>query len=457
MKTRKSIMVAMAVMLVMTWVSVTFAAVSPEEAAKLGTTLTPVGAEMAGNKEGTIPPYTGGLPKLPANYKLGSGVYRDPFPEEKPLFSINAQNMAQYADKLTEGAKTLMKKYPTTYRIDVYKTHRTVAYPEYVLNNTQKNAVKAVTYNGGLSMKSARAGFPFPIPKDGFEVMWNHLLRYEGRANEARWSSFIVDAGGRISMVQDMVVNNEFPYYEEDVGKVPDPRVYFQARWCFSGPPRKTGECFLLLDMIDPYTNPRIAYQYLPGQRRVKLAPEIGFDTPDAGTAGSNCYDDNFLFIGSMERHIFKLIGKKEMYIPYNAYKIVWEAKNKEDVYKPRHLNPDLVRWELHRVWVIEATTRPDKRHVYSKRRFYFDEDSWTAAASENYDNQGRLYRVGFAHMTPLYDIRAAWARFYSIYDLVTDVYSGICWKGIGGYVREGNPLPARAFTPQAIVGAGIR
>ena len=39
------------------------AAVSPEEAAKLGTSLTPVGAEKAGNADGSIPAWTGGIPK----------------------------------------------------------------------------------------------------------------------------------------------------------------------------------------------------------------------------------------------------------------------------------------------------------------------------------------------------------------------------------------------------------
>jgi hypothetical protein len=454
MKRRKLSIMVMAAMFVMTWAPTGFGAVSPEDAAKLGTTLTGVGAEKAGNKEGTIPPFTGGLAKLPANFKPGSGVYTDPFAGEKPLFSINAQNMAQYADKLTEGTKALMKKYPT-YRIDIYKTHRIAEYPDFVIKNTAKNAVKATTANGGLSVRDARGGIPFPIPKTGYEVMWNHLLRYEGTAIDAKWRSFLVDAGGRITMVQDMVVWFQFPYYEEEREGL-NPKVYYQVYITSYGPPRKAGEKMLLLDMIDPYENPRIVYQYLPGQRRVKLAPEVGFDTPDSGTAGSSCYDDNFLFIGSMERFEWKLIGKKEMYVPYNCYKAVWEAK-REELYHPKHFNPDVVRWELHRVWVVEGTLRSGKRHVYSKRRYYIDEDSWVATAGDIYDQNGTLYRAGYLFNNHSYDINASNPRFFSMYDLVTGIYSGICYMGEGGYVREVKPHPSHVFTPGYLTGAGIR
>jgi hypothetical protein len=200
------------------WAPFTFGAVTPEEAAKLGTTLTGVGAEMAGNKDGSIPAYTGGLTKPPANYQPGSGSRPDPFASEKPLFSVNAQNMNQYADKLTEGTMALMKKYPT-FRIDVYKTHRTVAYPDYVIKNTAINAVKAVTYNGGLSVKDAHGGIPFPIPKNGYEAMWNHLLRYIGRAFDTVYSGYLVDRNGKAICTQNIYSWEEFPYYDEDANR----------------------------------------------------------------------------------------------------------------------------------------------------------------------------------------------------------------------------------------------
>lgn len=111
MKTFKISTIVLVAIFTMSYAATTFGAVSPEEAAKLGTTLTAVGAETAGNKEGTIPAYTGGLRTPPANFKPGSGIRPDPFAGEKPLFSINAKNMSEYADKLTEGARSFSKSF----------------------------------------------------------------------------------------------------------------------------------------------------------------------------------------------------------------------------------------------------------------------------------------------------------------------------------------------------------
>src|SRR3954452_1036406 len=83
------------------------AAVTADEAKQLGTTLTAVGAEKAANKDGTIPEYTGGLKDVPASYKKGSGIRPSPFEAEKPRLVVDGKNVAQHADKLTEGTKEL--------------------------------------------------------------------------------------------------------------------------------------------------------------------------------------------------------------------------------------------------------------------------------------------------------------------------------------------------------------
>jgi hypothetical protein len=454
MKTRKSIMVAMAVMLVMTWVPVTYGAVSPEEAAKLGTTLTPFGAETEGNKDGTIPAYTGGLNKPPANYKMGSGVRPDPFASEKPLFTINAQNMAQYADKLTEGTKAIMKKFPT-FRIDVYKTHRTVAYPENVLKNTVRNAMKATTHNDGLSISGARAGIPFPIPKDGYEVMWNHLLRYLGRAWEYKYESHVVDSNGRLIITSQCLIQSESPYYDEDQTR-PDADLYWKSRVMWTGPARKAGECMNLFDSINPFEKERIIYQYLPGQRRIKLAPEVAFDGPSTNTGGNGTYDENMIFNGSMERYTVKFIGKKEFYVPYNTYKATYYPK-REDLCGPKHLNPDLIRWELHRLWVVEMHLRPNKRHIYKKRVNYVDEDSWTILANENYDAHGNLFKVSYAMQTPNYDLTSNFSDFIVSYNMISGSYFTDNWLGGGGYSRTAKVRPDRDFAPSTLTQWAIR
>jgi hypothetical protein len=454
MKTWKLIMMVITVILMMDYASLTFAAVSPEEAKKLGTTLTMFGAERAGNKDGTIPVYTGGLTTPPANFKPGSGVRPDPFAGEKPLFSISAQNMSRYADKLTEGTKALMKKYPT-FRIDVYKTHRTVAYPDFVLKNTAKNAVMATTAQGGISLRGAHGGLPFPIPKDGYEVMWNHLVRYQGRSTETKFSGYVVDSSGRRYKTQEILIWEEYPYYDEDLTRG-DSHLFWKMRGLFTGPPRKAGEIQMLLDPLNMAEESRIAYMYLPGQRRVKLAPEIAFDTMDGNSAGNNTYDEGWCLNGSMERYNWKLLGKKEFYVPYNDYKATYQVEANE-LHGPNHLNPDVVRWELHRMWIVEADLRPNKRHIYHKRRIYVDEDSWTAAACENYDALGNLYKVNYDAQAPCYDIPAPNAQFFISYNMIANRYITYWWPGEGGYIRPAEVRPLRAWTGASLAGGGVR
>ena len=176
-------------------------------------TLTPVGAEKAGNKDGTIPEYKGGNTTPPAAFKAGDGIRPDPFAGEKPRLTIDAKNMAQHADKLTEGTKALLQKYPT-FRVDVYPTHRTVAFPKFVTDNTLKNATKAKTTNEGRSIEGAHAGFPFPIPKTGYEAMWNHLVRFNGQAYEAKYRNLTVDANGRPTLSTEGNSVQEYPFWD---------------------------------------------------------------------------------------------------------------------------------------------------------------------------------------------------------------------------------------------------
>ena len=428
------------------------AGVTADEAKKLGTSLTAVGAEKAANKDDTIPAYTGGLTKPPAAYKAGDGLRPDPFADEKPLFSIDGKSADKYGDKLTEGAKALMKKNPD-YRIDVYKTQRTVAYPKAVEETTAKCATAAKTNAGGRSMEGCHAGFPFPIPKTGFEVMWNHLVRYEGVAYTVKYQNWNIDASGRPSISTEGTIVQDYPYWQADKA---DTGIYYKQRITYSGPARRAGEALMLIDPLDYTDKDRRAWQYLPGQRRVKVAPDLAHDTPNPGTGGTSTFDDVFLFNGSLDRFDFKLIGKKEMFVPYNTYRMAYNS-TKEDLLKPKFLNPDLVRWEQHRVWVVEANLREGKRHVYSKRTFYIDEDSWTILASDEYDARGQLFRAGFAYMTPSYEAPAPYSATHGLYDLVAGSYSLSGYTAQTGGMRHSKPVSERDWSPEALAGAGIR
>jgi len=225
------------------------------------------------------------------------------------------------------------------------------------------------------------------------------------------------------------------------------------------GPARRVGESVLIIDPIDSYNQKRKGWQYLPGQRRVKLAPDLNFDTPSSLFGGATTWDDLFLFSGSMERYNFKIVGKKEMYIPYNDYKMLYHTNHEKDLLKANFPNPDAVRWELHRVWVVEGTLKQGKRHLYSKQTFYLDEDSWAAALADKYDGRGQLYRVGFNYLVQQYDVPCLFPDSFAIIDLVTNSYAinALPVPGQKGILYPGHAFPPKDWTADSLASGGIR
>ncbi|MNZ88142.1 hypothetical protein D3C78_1070250 [compost metagenome] len=360
--------------------------------------------------------------------------------------------MAQHADKLTEGAKELLKR-NASYRIDVYPTHRTVSFPKTVIDNTAKNATVATTRSEGRVLEGAAGGYPFPIPKDGYEVMWNHLMRYSGVAYRLSYKSWNVDANGSPTLATSGVLTEDFPYY----GGGSASGIFWRIRSDYTGPARRVGESLMVHDNINQMEKGRRAWQYLPGQRRVKLAPDIAYDAPNPGTSGATTYDDTFIFNGAMDRFDFKLVGQKEMIVPYNNYRLSYQTKA-DQLLMAKHINPDTERWERHRVWVVEATLKPGARHVYAKRVFYIDEDSWVAIASDEYDARGQLYRSQLSYMTPSYDVSALFAGNHVSYDFIAGMYSVSVHPAEAGGVKYNDTLfPEREWTPDSMAGSGIR
>jgi hypothetical protein len=437
---------------------------TPEEVAQLGKNLTEFGAEKAGNAEGTIPPYTGGLTQVPPGYVPNSGFRPDPFASEKPLFSIDAKNMAQYADKLTVGTKHLMEKFPT-FRIDVYPSHRTCRYPDYVLKNSVLNATRASTANEGLACREAKLGVPFPIPKTGYEVMWNNNLRYNGLGRQSKFYTDLVDNTGRMYSVSQINFWEFWPYYDQNPpsnSKYKD--VYWLDRWIFLAPPRKAGEGGRADDPLNIGETNRSAWLYLPGQRRVKLAPQVAFDTPSSDGNGNFTYDETWLFNGSMERYDMKLIGKKEMYVPYNAYKAVYVTKPvKDKYYMPHHVNPDVLRWELHRVWIVEGTLKPGKRHCYKTRRFYIDEDSWSCSSMDVYDAADKLFHIDYTFFVYNYETDPTKGfpcnLTFNVYNLNNGCYLAVYpfSEELGGFCKADETHPEVWWSAEGLAMQNIR
>lgn len=429
------------------------AAVTAGEAEALKSTLTPMGAERAGNADGTIPAWTGGLTSAPAGARYAQGDRRvDPFAGDKPLFTITAGNMGKYADKLSDGVKFMLGKYPDTLKLVVYPTRRSGAAPQRIYDNTYWNATSARLSNDGLTLEGAVGGVPFPIPKSGIEVHWNHLVRWRGESIEGRYKIWSITTEGQPVLATDASLFDIYPFFGND-GATDD---YYFSILKTNAPPFRAGEAMLLREVND-FTKDRLLWQYLAGQRRVRRAPNVGFDTPDFLASGTNFFDEGWGGNGSPERYDYKIVGKKEMFIPYNTNRLF--SVSDEEAMLPHHLNPEFVRWELHRVWVVEATLKPGKRHAVAKRVFYHDEDNWGTSILDGWDAKGKLWRTQWSLPFVAPDLPAS-VNFCGdvFFNLETSAWVYRCsWAGSDKQYMAVPPLPASAFTPDAIAGRGAR
>ena len=422
--------------------------VSAAEAEKLKGELTPFGAERAGNKDGTIPAWKDGATTGGADYK--SGPRPDPFAAEKPLYTVDASNMAQHLDKLSDGQQAMLKKYPS-YKINVYPTHRTATAPQWVYDNTLKNATRAKTTSDGNSLEGAYGGIPFPIAKTGKEAMWNHLLRWGGEAALYEPSTWIV-SGGKVALSATTRNEENWPYYGKDGSPEKFGGEYWYDYQVTTAPSYKAGETILVRDAVDA-GRARQAWQYLVGQRRVRKAPNLAYDTPDPVTSGIDFMDEVMLFLGVLDRYEWKLVGKKEMLIPYNVNGFM--TRKASDVLGPDHLNH--VRWELHRVWVVESTVSDGKRHTMPKRRHYLDEDTWGASLYDGWDAQGQLWHTGMALPIAAPEFPAVVYHYFAMADLLKGGYQATIGNDMPTQYQKVPPYPESNFTPEYAASRGVR
>ena len=416
-----------------------FAGVTPAEAAKLGKELTPVGAEAGPNKDGSIPAwqgrqfYQGKDPELLTLTHAKLEEYRKTKPDElesrfkkaippdfqNAQFEITKANMGQYAAKLTEGQKAMLNKYPT-FKMKVYKSVRPAFYPKEIEAATIANATSA-TLTGTDDVKGAKLGFPFPIPKTGAEVIWNHKLKYRGTAAKRFNNQAIVKPDGSFTITK-LIEDVKFKY--ANLKEQPwDGKTYTMYMSESVAPPSKAGQILLALETSDLSSGGRTAYIYSPGTARVTRAPDVGYDNPAINTDNEQYNDQIDVFNGALDRYTWKLVGKKEIYIPYNSLQINSPKLKYKDILKPFHVNPEYPRYELHRVWVVDATLKPGTRHNFSRRTFYVDEDSWSIAAVDCYDSRGQIWKVQEAHLLPVPFVQTTTGIPELIYDLQSTRY----------------------------------
>jgi hypothetical protein len=448
-------------------VSAVFAAVDGREAGRLGgDELTPIGAERAGNSEGSIPAWTGGLDGSKLNFQPGKFL-PDPYPDDDVLFSITAENLDQYADKLSEGQKTLLRNNPDSWRMNVYPTRRSASYPDFVYQAVKRNATRSavdLTNFGGVT--DADISSPFPIPSQGVEVVWNHNLRWRGVAVD-RFEGLAAPTRitGNFSLVlfEDKIA---FPYGApaetfDDKRHFPEVSLAMKSKVIAPGFSRGRGQ--LVLESANFNLSPRRTWVYNQNLRRVFRTPFSGFDNPGPLTQGLRFNDEADMYNGSPAVFNWKLLGKREMFIPYNAFRLHGGELKADDIVGSKHIYPDLARYELHRVWVVEGTVKEaasalipfrgvaNRGHSYSKRVFYVDEDSWSIVLADSYDASGELWRFSEGHLINYYHVPVPWYTLQTSYDFRQRRYlvTGLD-NQLGPYKFKAS-INATEFSPNAL------
>jgi len=414
--------------------------------------LTPYGAIRAGNDEGSIPAWNGGLTMPPAGFVAG-GDHINPYADEKPLFAITSTNMAQYAPRLTTGVQAMLKQYPG-FRLDVYPSHRSAAFPQEIYDAATANAASAHVSDDGSAVVGARLTIPFPNPQNGLEAIWNHLLRF--RLYQAHFTSYAATptTGGDYTLIK----NETKLLGNYAVGGKSDTGILQSFLLKTLAPPLYSGQLALAIDHVDPANHPREAWVYSPGESRVRRAPEVNFDTPLVQADSLVTDDDLDIYNGSPERYNWQLIGRRDMYVPYNTYEFNSQKHDYSEILKPLFVNPDLMRWELHRVWVVDATLKPGKHHIYPHRTYYFDEDSWEGLLGEDYDRRGEVWRVAQGSPENFYEVPSLTNSANIFYDLQARRYHIRGMRNKDSYLELSGPrMRPSDFTSDALRDAGVR
>lgn len=427
---------------------------SAAEIEQLGKKYTPLGGEKAANADGSIPAWDGGITKPPAGYKPGDH-HPDPFADDKVAIKIDQSNVDKFKNKLTPGHVAMIKTYDTFY-MNIYPTRRSFANPQRIYDATKEIAGSARLTENGYGVDGAVIGTPFPFPTEGVQVIWNHILRYRGTIASRQIAQAAPTRGGDYTLVEfDDEFNLVYTHEGMTADKLNNKVLLFKQE--VTSPARLAGGILLVHETINQVTEPRKAWLYNPGQRRVRRAPNVAYDNPGTASDGMRTSDQFDMFNGGTDRYEWKLVGKKEIYVPYNSYKLHSDKLKYSDILKPLHVNPEHLRYELHRVWVVDATLLDGQRHIYKRRTLYVDEDSWQILHVDQYDNRDQLWRVSEGHPIIYYEEPCLWTTLEVHTDLQAGRYLAIGLDNESSMYKFNIERSPEDYTPAALRRSGRR
>jgi hypothetical protein len=424
------------------------AKVDSAQAARLGQDLTPLGGERAGNLAGTIPSWQGGLAQPPANYQPGMH-HPDPYAGDAPLYQVDSQNLGQYQAQLPAGLRLLLEQNPD-YFLRVYPTRRSAAAPQWIYDATRFNALNAELISNGNGVAGAAAGVPFPLPENGQQAIWNHIMRYRGEQIRMLTNQAAVLSNGAYNLLK-LERDVYFLYGREGVSPQDLDNTLFYYKYKVVAPSKLAGSALVVQETLDQVLAIRKAWRFNRGERRVRRLPMLAYDSLQPDSNGMATADQVDVYNGAPDRYQWQLLGKQEMLVPYNSYAVHQKGIPYDSILQRNTVNPALLRYELHRVWIVEAELRKGFGHPYAKRRFYLDEDSWQILAVDLYDKNGELTGLQESHPISYYQVPMFGSTLETIYDLKDARYFVDGLDNNEPMYDFNAPLNPRDFTPQAL------
>ena len=202
--------------------------------------------------------------------------------------------------------------------------------------------VTTINDGNGLANFTGKLYYAFPIPKNGWKSCGT--------------TSPVITAANVKRIITQVTPQTNGSYtpirFEEEIAvpqlmKDIDPdkaaNVLTFFKQSVTAPARLAGNVLLVHETLDQVKEPRLAWIYNAGQRRVRRAPQVAYDGPGTAADGLRTSDNFDMFSGAPDRYDWKLVGKQEMYIPYNSYKLDSPKLKYDDIVRP-DINQDLTR-----------------------------------------------------------------------------------------------------------------
>ena len=362
------------------------------------------------------------------------------FESEQPIFIIKKKNLRKYSHYLSPGLHTLLEKYPN-FEVPVFYTYRSSDHPEKVKQTLlNKESSK-------IDKDNLRKYIPFRFPKSGSEVMLNHLSRYQGDSEEKKTHSFVTNSKGSFSRVGLWSKRVSPAVLDKGTKEI---QFYVLAK--YFEPTSLVGDILLVHEPVPLLRKNRKAWIYSSAQRRVRRAPDASHDATGRGSQGLITADQIDGFNGDLERFDWLLRGREVLIVPYNLDRLDNKKISYETILGKNCVNAEFLRFEFHRVWIVEARLKESSRHIYPKRIFYVDEDSWMVLMEDTYSTRGDLWRVGLHGLIQQKEENFPWYRVHIHHDLNNNLcfVSGLD-NEVNSPLKFGFKDKMRSFTPDAL------